>query len=246
MNNNKVLSLRDSVMSYGTFIFGGPQSQVKVGQPVGSVLVLNSMGVDPKTGDMIYQDLNKDGVINAKDNINVPIALPKFSGGFTTDLSYKGFDLSALFTFVYGNKIYDYYEQTMREYNVDFYGVMPNKFDIVNSRWRKPGDITDIPRAIVGVHGPQQTSNWNFQPSTQFIYDASYLRLRNLALGYNIPKRLISKINITKARVYVAAQNLFTITKYIGFDPETASNSGIVSSNTPQARSVVFGINFSL
>jgi hypothetical protein len=212
---------------------------------VGSVLVLNSLGVNPQTGDMKYEDMNKDGLINSKDNINVPIALPKFSGGFNFSMYYKGFDLSCLFTFVNGNKIYDYYEQTMREYNTDFYGVMPNKFDVVTKRWKQPGDVTDIPRAIVGVHGPQKTSNWNFQPSTQFIYDASYLRLRNLALGYELPKNLVSKIKVTKARIYMAAQNIFTITKYIGFDPETASNSGIVSSNTPQARSVVFGIDFS-
>ena len=245
VNRNKILSLKDSVMSYGTFIFFGPQSQIRVGQPVGSVLVLNSQGVDSQTGDMMYEDVNKDGTINTKDNINVPIALPKFSGGVNINLNYKGFDLSGLFTFVYGNKIYDYYEQTMREYNTDFFGVMPNKFDIVTKRWLQPGEITDIPRAIVGVHGPQKTSNWNFQPSTQFIYDASYVRLRNLSLGYEIPNNLISKMKISKARVYLAAQNVFTSTKYIGFDPETASNSGIVSSNTPQARSMVFGIDFS-
>lgn len=245
VNRNKILSLKDSVMSYGTFIFGGPQSQIRVGQPVGSVRVLNSLGVDPQTGDMIYEDLNKDATINANDYINVPIALPKFNGGFNFNLNYKGFDLSGLLTFVYGNKIYDYYEQTLREYNTDFFGVMPNKFDIVTKRWKQPGDITDIPRAIVGVHGPQKTSNWNFQPSTQFIYDASYLRLRNLSVGYELPKNLVSRIHFTKARVYLSAQNVFTTTKYIGFDPETVSNSGIVSSNTPQARSMVFGIDFS-
>jgi TonB-linked SusC/RagA family outer membrane protein len=245
VNHNKILSLRDSVMSYGTFIFGGPQSQIRVGQPVGSVLVLNSQGVNPQTGDMMYEDVNKDGTINNRDYINVPIALPKFSGGFNLNLNYKGFDLSGLFTFVYGNKIYDYYEQTLREYNTDFFGVMPNKFDVVNKRWKQPGDVTDIPRAIVGVHGPQKTSNWNFQPSTQFIYNASYLRLRNLSFGYELPKSLVSKINITGARVYLAAQNVFTTTKYIGFDPETVSSSGIVSSNSPQARSMVFGIDFS-
>lgn len=245
VNRNKVLSLRDSVMSYGTFIFGGPQSQIRVGQSVGSVSVLQSLGVDPKTGDMMYQDQNKDGIINSKDYVNVPIALPQFNGGFNINLYYKGFDMNGLFVFVYGNKIYDYYEQTMSDYNTDFFGVMPNKFDAVKARWRNPGDVTDVPRAIVGVHGPQLTSNWNVQPSTRFIYDASYLRLRNLSVGYELPKRVVSKINVSKARVYLAAQNVFTITKYVGFDPETVSNSGIVSSNVPQSRSMVFGIDFS-
>jgi hypothetical protein len=207
--------------------------------------VYQSLGVDPQTGDMIYLDQNKDGLINNRDYVNVPIALPKFNGGFNINLNYKGLDLSGLFTFVYGNKIYDYYEQSLREYNTDFFGVMPNKFDVVNKRWKQPGDVTDIPRAIVGRHGAQQTTNWNFQPSTQFIYNASYLRLRNLTLGYEIPARVVSKINITKARFYVSAQNVFTITDYIGFDPETVSNSGIVSSNVPQPRSVVVGLDFS-
>jgi TonB-dependent starch-binding outer membrane protein SusC len=245
VNRNKILSLRDSVMSYGTFIFGGPQSQIRVGQPVGSVLVLNALGVNPQTGDMMYEDVNKDGMINNRDYINVPIALPKFSGGLNLNLSYKGFDLTGLFTFVYGNKIYDYYEQSMRDYNTDFFGVMPNKFDIVTERWKQPGDVTGVPRAIVGLHGPQKTSNWNFQPSTQFIYDASYLRLRNLSLGYEFPKSLVTRMKLTKARIYMSAQNVFTTTKYIGFDPETVSNSGIVSSNSPQARSTVIGIDFS-
>jgi TonB-linked SusC/RagA family outer membrane protein len=240
VNRNKILSLRDSVMSYGTFIFGGPQSQIRVGQPVGSVSVLQSLGVDPKTGDMLYQDQNKDGVINTKDYINVPIALPKFNGGFNLNLSYKGADLSGLFTFVYGNKVYDYYEQTMADYNTDFFGVMPNKFDVVKKRWTESGDITDVPRAVVGTRG-----TWNVQPSTRFIYDASYLRLRNLTLGYALPRSLVSRMKITKARIYVAAQNVFTLTKYQGFDPETVSNSGIVSGNVPQARSTVFGIDLS-
>ncbi|WP_109700188.1 SusC/RagA family TonB-linked outer membrane protein [Chitinophaga deserti] len=244
-NRNKIQALSDSVLSYGTFIFGGPQSQARVGQAVGSVQVYNSLGVDPQTGDMIYEDLNKDGKWDSKDYIYVPIALPKFTGGTTLSAGYKGVSVEALFSYVVGNKIYDYYEQSLRNYDLDWFGAMPNKFDIVNKRWRKPGDATDVPRAIAGVHGAGKTIDWNYRPSTQFIYDASYLRLRNLTVAYMLPKRLLDKATISRCKVYVAAQNLFTITKYIGFDPESANNSGILSSNLPNPRSMVLGVDLS-
>ncbi len=245
INRNKVLSLADSVISYGTYIFGGPQSNVKVGQAVGSVQVYNSLGVDPQTGDMIYEDRNKDGLYNNKDMIFVPIALPKFTGGTTLTAGYKGVTVEALFNYVAGTKIYDFYEQTLRNYDMDWFGVMPNKFDIVNSRWRKPGDVTGVPRAIVGRHGEGQSTDWNYRPSTQFVYNASYLRLRNLMVSYDLPERLLGKASISRCKVYCSAQNVFTVTKYIGFDPEAASNSGIVSSNLPNPRAMVLGIDVS-
>ncbi len=244
-NRNRILSLSDSVLNYGTFIFGGPGSKVKVGQPVGSVEVYQSLGVDPQTGDMVYEDQNKDGLINTKDYVTVPIALPKFSGGLNLSLGYRSFSLEALFSFVAGSKIYDYYEQTLRNYDMDFFGVMPNKFDVVTTRWRKPGDVADVPRAVVGAHGAGKTTDWNYRPSTQFIYDASYLRLRNLMVAYELPARLINRAGMTKARLYASAQNVFTMSQYIGFDPEAASNSGIVSSNLPNPRAMVIGIDLS-
>lgn len=244
-NRNEIIALSDSVLSYGTFIFGGPQSQARVGQAVGSVQVYNSLGVDPQTGDMIYEDRNKDGKWDAKDYIYVPIALPKFTGGTTLSAGYKGVSVEALFSYVVGTKIYDYYEQSLRNYDLDWFGVMPNKFDIVNKRWRKPGDVTDVPRAVAGPHGAGKSADWNYRPSTQFIYDASYLRLRNLTVAYMLPKKLLDKATISRCKVYVAAQNLFTMTKYIGFDPEAASNSGIVSSNLPNPRSMVLGVDLS-
>ena len=111
--------------------------------------------------------------------------------------------------------------------------------------WRKPGDVTDVPRAVAGQHGQGNVTNWNSMASTQFIYNASYVRLRNLTVGYELPKSLLQRAHLTRAKVYASAQNLFTITKYIGFDPEAASNSGIVSSNVPNPRSMVLGVDLS-
>lgn len=245
INRNLLVSLKDSLTSYGSFTFGGPASQAKVGQSLGSVQVYESMGVDPQTGDMIYKDQNKDGKWDSKDMITVPVALPKFTGGTNITLSYKKFTVSALFNYVVGNKVYDFYEQTLRNYDMDYYGVMPNKFDIINRRWKQKGDITDVPRAIVGPHGAGQTSDWNSRPSTQFIYDASYVRLRNLSVSYDLPTAILTKAKITRARIYASAQNVFTITNYLGFDPEAAANSGIISTNLPNPRSAVIGIDLS-
>gem|GEM_PF-216500 len=246
LNRNKILSLKDSLTNYGALVFGGPGSKAKVGQPVGSVMVYESLGVNPQTGDMMYKDQNKDGKWDANDMITVPVALPKFTGGTTVTLGYKGVTIEALFSYVVGNKVYDYYEQTLRNYDLDAAtGVMPNKFDIVNSRWKKPGDITDVPRAITGPHGAGNTADWNYRPSTQFIYDASYVRLRNLMVSYSLPAPILSKVKMNGARLYIAAQNVFTRTKYIGFDPEAVSNTGVVTTNLPNPRATIIGIDLS-
>ncbi|HEY9256681.1 SusC/RagA family TonB-linked outer membrane protein, partial [Chitinophaga sp.] len=245
VNRNMLVSLKDSLTTYGAFVFGGPMTKARVGQSLGSVQVYESMGVDPQTGDMIYKDQNKDGKWDANDMITIPVAIPKFTGGTNITLGYKHFTVSALFNYVVGSKVYDFYEQTLRNYDMDYYGVMPNKFDIINKRWKQKGDITDVPRAIVGQHGAGQTTDWNSRPSTQFIYDASYVRLRNLMVSYELPTVLLSKVKITRARIYASAQNVFTITNYLGFDPEAASNTGIVSTNLPNPRAAVIGIDLS-
>ena len=245
LNRNLLVSLKDSLTTYGAYVFGGPMTKAKVGQSLGSVQVYESMGVDPQTGDMIYKDQNKDGKWDSNDMITVPVAIPKFTGGTNITLSYKKFTVSALFNYVVGNKVYDFYEQTLRNYDMDYYGVMPNKFDIINNRWKQKGDITDVPRAIVGPHGAGQTNDWNSRPSTQFIYDASYVRLRNLTVSYDFSPAMLTKAKISRARIYASAQNVFTITRYIGFDPEAASNTGVVTSNTPNPRAAVIGIDLS-
>ncbi|MBS0031121.1 SusC/RagA family TonB-linked outer membrane protein [Chitinophaga sp. 22321] len=245
INRNMLLSLKDSLTNYGAFVFGGPMTKAKVGQSLGSVQVYESLGVDPQTGDMLYKDQNKDGKWDSNDLITVPVALPAFTGGTNITLSYKNFTIEALFNYVVGNKVYDFYEQTLRDYGTGYFGVMPNKFDVINQRWKQKGDITDVPRAITGVHGAGQTIDWNYRPSTQFVYDASYVRLRNLSVSYNIPASILGKAKISRARIYASAQNVFTMTKYIGFDPEAAANNGIVSSNMPNPRSAVVGIDLS-
>ncbi|QJB36584.1 SusC/RagA family TonB-linked outer membrane protein [Chitinophaga oryzae] len=243
INRNVILSMKDSTAPFGALVFGGPQSRSKVGQPVGSVMVFESQGVDPLTGDMTYTDRNKDGRWDANDYVSIPIALPKFTGGTAVSLSYKRFTLDALVTYVAGNKVYDYYEQTLRNYSLDYTSVMPNKFSNLADRWRKPGDVTDIPRAVTGVHGAGQTADWNSKPSTQFITDASYLRLRNVSLAYLLPVKVLQKAKLNQVRIYGSVENLLTITPYKGFDPEAVSNTGIVSTNLPNPRSAVIGID---
>ncbi|MBO9631480.1 MAG: SusC/RagA family TonB-linked outer membrane protein [Chitinophagaceae bacterium] len=246
INRNKLISMRDSTASYGALYSGGPSSRNKIGQPIGMVQVLESLGVDPQTGDMIYKDQDGNKTINSLDNIYVPIALPKFNGGFNIDLSYHDFDLSTFFTFCYGNRIYDLYEQTLRDYRLDGFGVMTNKFTSVLNRWQKPDDITDVPRAVAGAHGPQDQVDWNYKPSTAFIKDGSFIRLRNISLGYTFPNTMMQKTGIKKLRVYASVQNLLTISSAKGFDPEAVANTGMMSSNTPNPRTFVAGFSINL
>ncbi|NML21346.1 TonB-dependent receptor [Pseudoflavitalea sp. G-6-1-2] len=246
INRNKLISMRDSTAAYGATVFGGPASRNRVGFPIGMVQVLEARGVDPETGDMIYADQDGNKIINNLDNIYVPIALPKFSGGLNIESGYRDFDLSLFWTFSYGNKVYDFYEQTLRDTRLDAFGVMPNKFTSVLDRWKQKGDPTSVPRLVAGAHGPQDQVDWNFKPSTAFIRDASYARLRNITLGYSLPAVWMKSAGIRKLRVYASFQNLFTISKAEGFDPEAVSNTGVMSSNTPNPRSFVVGFNVNL
>ncbi|NSL86787.1 TonB-dependent receptor [Chitinophaga sp. Mgbs1] len=245
INRNEIISLKDSLTNYGAFTIGGPRTRAKVGQSIGSVQVYESLGVNPATGDMMYKDQNNDGQWNADDMITIPVAMPAFTGGTAITLGYRNFTLEALFNYVAGNKVYDFSEQTLRNYNADATGVMPNKFTNLNDRWKKPGDMTAIPRAVTGPHGEGKTTDWNYRPSTQFVYNASYMRLRNVTLAYAIPAAMLRKVKMSGCRVYTSAQNLLTITKYPGFDPEAAAITGVVSNNLPNPRAMVIGIDLS-
>jgi hypothetical protein len=170
---------------------------------------------------------------------------PDFTGGFTNNFSYKGFDLSAFFTFVQGNEIYN--RAGVYQAN-SFGGGFDNQTTEVLSRWQKPGDITNVPRVSLSYPTGQRASS-------RWIYDGSYIRLKTVTLGYTIPKSVMSALKISSARVYVSGYNLWTKTDYIS-DPEVnTSPLGTTSETTqnvvggvdfytiPQARQFVVGLN---
>lgn len=195
-----------------------------------------------RPGDFKFKDINGDGRITTDDQEILGSAQPKFFGGITNNLSYKGFDLMFFFQFMYGNSIWNH----TRVFSEGMNSIFGQTAGILN-RWTPNNTNTNIPRAVWG------DPNNNRRNSDHWIEDGSYLRLKNIVLGYTLPKSLIEKTKVLRnARLYVAAQNLLTFTKYSGLDPEVNTFSG---SNTslgtdfltfPQARTMTIGVNLGL
>jgi hypothetical protein len=145
-------------------------------------------------------------------------ATPKFFGGLSTSASYKRFTLSIASAFQYGNKIY---HRTREFIDSDGGNFNFNMMKLTDdwSRWMSPGDNATHPRPAYG--GNLQAN----KPSSRYIEDGSYLRIRNISLSYDLPVSLLSKVRIANASVFVSADNLFTFTKFSGMDPEVSSFS---------------------
>jgi len=236
-NRNKVLELYNNTPIDD---IGRGSNRVMVGQPIGVFYTYKWLGIDPSTGDCVYADLNKNGRIDAGDRTVVGNPQPDFIGGITNSFSYKGFDLSVFLQFSYGNDVFN----GSRLYLESLTGG-DNQLGSVTHRWKNVGDITDIPRATSDATA---TAN-NRRASSRFIEDGSYLRIKNVNLGYSFKKEWIKKLKLESLRVYVTAENLYTFTHYSGLDPEVnyAGNDntiiGVDFFTYPQARSYNFGVN---
>lgn len=218
----------------------GEQRAVE-GEPIGAFFMVKYAGVDPQTGDPLY--LDKDGK-TTKDFAQgerqvVGKSNPDWTGGFTNTFSAYGFDLSVFFTFVQGNNIYNRAGIYMSS---GFANGLDNQTTEVLDRWQKPGDITNEPR-LSGYY-----LNGVSETSTRWLYDGSYIRLKSLTLGYNLPKKALSALHISNLRFYVAGFNLWTKTKYIA-DPEINTDvtgniaGGVDFYTVPQAKQVTVGLN---
>lgn len=230
-----------------------PTNILKVGQPVGTFIGVRFAGVNPANGDAEYYAA--DGSLERADQVNftrdatiIGNARPKFFGGFTNNFKYKNFDLVIATQFSYGNKVFNLIKTTYE--SLGWSGastpasaylpqVYANNDIAVLNAWNHPGQITNIPR-------PSFLLQNYFPNSSEFIEDGSYLKIRTVNLGYSFPKtKYYSSI-----RVYAQVQNLLTITKYTGFDPEVSSTgggndatAGIDYAAYPQARTVTVGVN---
>jgi hypothetical protein len=196
---------------------------------------LSSGGQPFVGGDMIFEDINKDGVINNDDQKIIGRAQPKLFGGVNNNFSFKGFDLNVFLQFQYGNDIVNAARRSLENMT-----DATNQSVAVTRRWRKQGDVTDIPRAVY------RDVIQNARFSTRWIEDGSYMRFKTITLGYNIPPRLMQRTFINSARVYATAQNLLTFTNYMGVDPEFTGGvivGGIDWSTFPQPRTFTFGVN---
>ena len=216
-------------------------------------------------GDIKYKDLNGDGVIDENDRTNIGSPLPKFTYGWTNTFRYKNFDLSIFINGSYGNKVMNL---TKRNLTTMSSAWSNQHVDVINrarlepidasivytdgSKWhnhvenvRVANPNTSIPRAIIG------DPNDNDRISDRYVEDGSYLRLKNLALGYTFPKKIVKTLGVENLRVYCNIQNLFTITGYDGYDPEIGVSTmsvnvmGVDYGRYPSPTTYSFGLNMS-
>jgi TonB-linked SusC/RagA family outer membrane protein len=264
-NRNKVLALANGNTPFGS----GFASWIQVGQPLGAFRGYQTAGIfqsqaeidalnaaaKAKTGkptatyqttltapgDIKFADLNGDGVVNTADQHILGSAQPLFIGGLTNTFKYKSFDLNFFWQFSYGNKIFNNTRAFAEGQNSVF-----GDFATVLNRWTPTNTNTNMPRAVLG------DPNQNNRTSDRFLEDGSYARLKNAALGYTLPKSAAKAIGMRSLRVYVSAQNLITITKYSGFDPELSTFDTPGQNNTapgtdfltvPQAKTILVGVN---
>jgi TonB-linked SusC/RagA family outer membrane protein len=230
--HNEVLNLgassgSDSFISAGDLGNGQLVTRTQVGKPIGSFYGYQVIGIfqnqteldtRPKLsgqeiGDLRYADNNKDGLINADDRTYIGSPIPSFIFGFNSEFSYKSFDLSLDFQGQSGNKIYN-----------GKMAVRPDLYNFearVKNYWRGEGTSNVEPKPSAG--------GVNYEQSSYFIEDGSYLRLRNIRIGYNFPASLTKKLGLTNARAYLSGTNVFTLTKYSGFTPEIGGSDGFSS-----------------
>ncbi|MCS6968167.1 MAG: TonB-dependent receptor [Cytophagales bacterium] len=245
-NINKVTNLAGQIIEAGL----NNMSRAMEGQPLGVFFTAEYAGVNPENGDALWyrNRVLPDGSIdrsttnryNEAQRVVVGSPLPKWTGGITNTVSYKGFDLSVFFNAQLGQKI-------------NFYGV--GRFSSANGRfednqtvdqlnaWTPQNRNTDVPEARLFF-------NNGAQPSSRFIYDGSFVRLRNVTLSYNVPKQYAAKLKMNAARIFISGQNLATFTKYKGWDPEVNADDIVTNIaqgydfyTAPQPRTVTFGIN---
>ncbi|WP_321317560.1 TonB-dependent receptor [Labilibaculum sp.] len=274
-NRNKCIALNDGQADLPWnadyyFKYSEYEYLTRVGQPVGQIYGLISEGLyqvddfnyENGTGYVLkdgiadngnkqvipgavkFKDLNHDGTINEKDRTVIGNPLPKHFGGITNNFSYKGFDLSIFFQWSYGNDVLnanriDFENPELRS-NYNYYASVADRYTPNN-----PTNDIHIIRGENNILGGPAAGNL---VSTSIVEDGSFIRLKTVSLGYNFNKNLLKKTMFNKARVYASGQNLFTWTKYTGFDPEVsvgkygALTPGLDYSAYPISSTVTFGV----
>jgi len=226
-NKNEILDLGQvNEFELGT-------SVIREGLPLNSHFAVGWAGVNPANGEPLYYDLDGN-VTNQFSDANATAdwgsSEPVYTGGFGTTISYKGFELSTLFSFA--AEYFRFNNQTFFQENPNFsqYNLSTSMLDM----WQQPGDVTDV-----------QSYLYNREFSSKDIEDASFTRWRNLTLAYNLPSKHLDKIKyISGLRIYAQAQNLYTWTNFTGFDPEDDNNIAQYEYPTPRTLSLGFDLKF--
>lgn len=211
--------------------------RVEEGQPLNSFWVHVQEGVDPQTGDIIWDTMGDE---EFNPNVHRQImgsAIPRYVGGWTNMINYKNWDFMAFFQFSEGNNTLNYGRFFFEHGGERSTGYSAQQL----GRWQQPGDVTDIPRMA------SRNYSADLRPS-RHVEDGSFLRLKNISLGYTLPSPVTSRVGIGRARLYAAAQNLLTWTNYTGLDPEVSTSpsnlvSGVDIAVMPQPRTYTLGVN---
>ncbi|MDB5159498.1 MAG: TonB dependent receptor [Mucilaginibacter sp.] len=256
---NTVVSLADApVIVAGRIDNNIFATRTAVGHPIGSFYLLQQEGIFQNTqqvfthayqgpgirpGDVMYKDVNGDGVIDQNDRTFAGSAIPKLTYGLTATVGYQNFDLSLFFQGVYGNKIYDQVNTELE----GFYRPFNITEATATESWTGPG--TSNTRPLLSW---SDAAN-NKQASTRFLESGSYLKLKNVQLGYKLSKNALKTLGLSSVRIFVSGQNLLTFTKYKGLDPEQYQNDnnggdgvkavGIDWGTYPSALILTAGIN---
>jgi len=215
--------------------------KVEVGQPIYAWFMRKWAGVDPETGEALWYLNGVDGettnsYYDAEEAFQGESAIPKYSGGFSTHVDYKGFYFDASIYFAGGHKVFEDWSR-YTHYSGIYTTIYYNGVQAMMDRWQNPGDITDVPKVIYGFNDDSRTSS-------RFLYDGDYVRLKDIVFGYNIPKSALAAIGFDGANVFVRGTNLFTWVKddRLVYDPEVRAD-GFTRLTTPPVKSVVFGVN---
>ena len=227
INKNEILALTPTTPITG---IAAATTIQKVGSPLNSNFLVKYVGVNPANGNSIYEKPDGTTTETYSDNDKQIIGVrdAPYFGGFTNTFKYKGFEVGVFFSFLYGNKIFNN-DRANVENPTYFYDNMAL---LVAKEWRKPGDITNIPRA-----------NQTFRAATtHFLEDGSFLRLRNVQVAYNLPASVAKSLKISNARFFVLGQNLWTGFKFLGFDPEVSAGT-LTGAQYPAMKTVTVGLS---
>ena len=228
-NDNRVTGLYDTLTSLPS------DPSIKIGKSLGSFFTNPYVGVNPATGRTMWRDINGNLTYfaNAADRIFMGNSLNDYFGGWSNNFEYKNFELEVFFNYEYGRIVSDGQINFMSEIGGRAFNVLQERYD---RRWQKPGDITDIPRAING--NAETRASGNFSGSRNLL-KADYIRLKQLTFSYNLPSALLKRMNLNGAKFYIQGVNLWTYDDFPGYDPEFgATSTGIV----PQSKNVTFGV----
>lgn len=231
-NKSKVLELKYvPVLDKAGIPSAGNLVRFAADQPISSFYGYKYGGVDSNTGEIIYKDLDGNGMLSAGDRTFIGDPNPDFTFGFTNNFTYKNWYMDLLVTGSQGGDIYN-----ASRFELEMMDDHKNQSTIVLNRWTTPGDITNVPKA--NAQNAKLVSD-------RFIEDGSYIKLKSVTLGYNFSQPFKG---VTKLNVYLTGQNLYTWTNYSGFDPEVnafATTNGVLGidyGTYPQVRTFVFGL----